>query len=148
MLTERDNVSVRSHANGDTGIELLAEILQGGKSTLRFFGVRIVALMDLPEIQNVDEQVRSHPGKEPVDASIPVCVFVVGVRKPEGVWRWLVEPVVQDGRALLRRDTEATWQTLNEAGAALLIDQVNAWYDALKGETTPQPRERHPKTKS
>jgi hypothetical protein len=80
-----------------------------------------------------------------VDASLPLCVFVIGVRKPEGVYRWAVEPAVEEGRALLRRDTEGKWQALDETGAARLISQVNAWYDALNGGPTPRTQGRHAK---
>jgi len=73
---------------------------------------------------------------------------VIGVRKPEGIYRWIVEPVIGDGRALLDRDTEAGWQTLDEEAVARILRQVNAWYDARNGGSTPKERGRHSNTKS
>src|SRR5207249_6877005 len=115
VLTEHD---VRPHAGRDIAIDLLVEILKDGKSTMRFFGAQIVGYLDLPTIQNADERVLSHLGRDSFEASLPLCVFVVGVRKPEALYRWVVEPVVADGRAILQpqvlrqRDVQTKWQPL------------------------------------
>ena len=148
VLTKHNKAKVQPYAGHDIAIDLLVEILKDGKSTLRFFGAQLVPYLDLPTIEDADERVLSHFGRDPFEASLPICVFVIGVRKLEGIYRWVVEPVVDDGRALLHRDVEASWQTLDEAGAARLIGQVNAWYDALNGGPTPKPRGRHSKTAS
>jgi hypothetical protein len=148
VLTKRNDATVRTHAGADMAIDLLVEVLKDGKSTLRFIGVQIVADMDLPNMQNADERVLSHLSRDRSEATLPLCVFVIGVRKPEGIYRWTVEPVVEGGRALLHRGVQAHWQTLDEAGAARLIGQVNAWYDALNGSSTPKPHSRHSKTES
>jgi hypothetical protein len=146
VLTKQHDV--RPYAGTDMAIDLLVQIGPATNSTRRLFGVQIVAFMDLPDIQDMDERVDSHLGRDPLEASLPICVFVIGVRKPEGIYRWVVEPVVEDGRALLRRDVEANWQPLDEAGAARLIGQVNAWYDARNGGSTSTPRARHSKAES
>jgi hypothetical protein len=146
MLTERNDVKVLPYAGHDMGIDLLVEILKDGKSTLRFFGAQLVPHLDLPDTQTAEVGVFSHTlERDPFEASLPICAFMIGVRKPEGIYRWSVEPVVEDGRALLRRDVEPNWQPLDEAGAARLIGQVNAWYDALNGDSTPKRPGRHPK---
>jgi len=142
VLTKRNDVKVQPHAGRDPAIDLLVEVLKDGKPTVRFFGVQLVPCMDLTTIQTADERVRSHPGGDPLEASLPLCVLVIGVRKPEGIYRWSVEPVVEDGRALLHRNEESNWQTLDEAGAARLLGQVTAWYDALNGGSNPKPRGR------
>jgi hypothetical protein len=148
VLTKRNDVAVRRYTGRDLAIDLLAEILKDGKSTLRFFGAQVVPYLDLPITQNGGERVLSHLGRDPFEAGLPLCVFVIGVRKPEGLYRWVVKPVVDNGRALLQRDVEATWQPLDEAGAARLVGQVNAWYDALNGSSPPQTPGRHSKTAS
>jgi hypothetical protein len=143
LLTNRHDAIVRARAGSDMAVDLLVEILKNGASTLRFLGVQIVEYMDLPTIEDADEGVRSRLSEHPLEAKVPVCVFVIGVRKPEGIYRWVVEPVIDGGRAVLRRDTNGTWQPLDEAGAARLLDQVNAWYDALNGGPAPKARGRH-----
>jgi hypothetical protein len=127
MLTARHNV--RPYAGTDMAIDLKVEIPTHGNSTpQRRFGVRIVAYMDLPDTKDADARVLSHLGRNSFEAALPICAFVIGVRLPEGIYRWVVEPVVEDGRpalrqvALSRRDVGATWQTLDETGAARLID--------------------------
>jgi hypothetical protein len=147
-LTEHNEVKVRPYAGRDMGIDLLIEVLKSGKSTMRFFGAQLVAYLDLPTIQNADERTLSHLGRDPFEAGLPLCVFVIGVRKPEGLYRWVVEPVIDDGRALLQRDAAVNWQTLDAAGADRLIAQVNAWYDALNEGPAPKPHGRRSKTGS
>src|SRR5262249_19195928 len=93
---------------------------------------------DLPEMKSADERALLHSEWDPHEAGLPICVFVIGVRKPEGVFRWVVEPVIEDGRAVLHRDAATSWQSLDETGAVQLIEQVNAWYDAL----SPPPKSR------
>ncbi|HEV3446657.1 MAG TPA: hypothetical protein VG099_18585 [Gemmataceae bacterium] len=146
VLTKHSDVSVRAHAGADMAIDLLVEVLKNGKSTLRFFGVQMVGYIDLPDIRNADERVLAHLPRQRFESTLPLCVFVIGVRKPEGIYRWYVEPVVRDSRPLLERDVESTWQTLDEAGVARLISQVNAWYDALNEASTPKPPSRPSKT--
>jgi hypothetical protein len=148
VLTKCNDVKIRPDVGDDKAINLLVEILKGGKPTLRFFAVQIIPHVDLPSIKDADEQVLAHLGRNSLEAALPLCVFVIGVRKPEGIFRWVVQPVVEDGRALLHRDREAAWQTLDEAGATHLIGQVNAWYDALHGASTRQPRGRPAKMES
>jgi hypothetical protein len=148
VLTAHNEVRVQPYAGRDIAIDLLVEILRHGRPTLRFFGVQIVPYMDLPNVQSADERTLLHLGRDPFEASLPLCVFVIGVRKPEGIYRWVVEPVVEDGRAVLRPSEAATWQTLDEAGAARLIGQVNAWSDALGGNSLPKTHGRRSKTGS
>lgn len=145
VLTKQHDV--RPYAGTDMAIDLLVEIRANGNSKRRLFGVQIVAYMDLPDSHKADERVLSHLGRDEFEAALPICVFVIGVRKPEGIYRWVVEPVVDDGRALLRPDVETNWQTLDEAGVARLIGQVNAWYDADRGNSTPKHRARHSRAK-
>jgi hypothetical protein len=148
VLTERHEVAVRHYTGHDLAIDLLVEILKDGKSTLRFFGVQLVPYLDLPAIQNAGERALGHRGRDPLEAGIPLSVFVIGVRKPEGLYRWAVEPVVENGHALLQRPAEGNWQTLDEAGATRLIARVNAWYDALNGSSFPKAGGRHSKAES
>src|SRR5262245_38279170 len=120
VLTKGHDVTVRPYAGHDMGIDLLAEILKDGKSALRFFGAQLVGYLDLPTIPNADERVLSHLGRDPFEAGLPLCVFVIGVRKPEGLYRWVVEPIVDRGRARLRphvftqREVQEKWQPLDD----------------------------------
>jgi hypothetical protein len=148
VLTKRREVKVQPYAGRDMAIDLLVEILKDGRPTLRFFGAQVVPYMDLPSAQNADDRVLSHLGRDPFESGLPLCVFVIGVRKPEGIFRWTVEPVVEDGRPFLRRDVGVRWEALDEAGAGRLIDQVNAYYDALNGGPAPPGRARPSKAES
>src|SRR5258706_9575490 len=90
VLTKHDDVRVLPYAGQDKAIGLLVEILKDGKSTFRFFGAQLVPHLDLPDIQDADQRPLSHLGRAPLEAALPLCVFVIGVRKPEGIYRWVV----------------------------------------------------------
>ncbi len=146
VLTKQNDVVVRPEAGPGMAVDLLVEILEEGKSTLRFFGVQLVSSIDLPDIHNAIERILSPLGRDTVEAMLPICVFAIGVRKPEGIYRWIVEPIVDDGRPLLHRNVGENWQTLDAAGAVHLIGQVKAWYQALNGGAAQKQRGRHAKT--
>lgn len=147
-LTEQGNAAVKEYAGRDMAIDLLVEVLKNQKSTLRFFGVQLLAEMDLPTGEEAEKRVLSHPGREPNEAALPLCVVFVGVRKPEGIFRWTVEPVVEEGRALLRPNALPTWEPFDARAAAQLIAQVDAWYDARSAATDPPPRGRRARATS
>jgi hypothetical protein len=151
MLTKHNDVKVVPDAGPlhDAGLDLRVEVLKAGKAISRFFYAQLIAYMDLPDMQSVESGVMSHGltlKRNPVEECVPICVFVIGVRTPEGIYRWSIEPVVADGQASLRECREANWQALDEEGADRLIGQVNAWYDARDGNSTPKARVRHSKT--
>jgi hypothetical protein len=147
VLTKQHDV--RPYVGRDIAIDLLVDVCTKSDSTQRrLFGVQIVAYMDLPDRQNADERVLSHLGRDSFEAMLPICVFVIGVRKPEGIYRWVVEPVLENGQALLHRNAKVSWQPLDEVGVARLIERVNAWYDARKEESAAKLSARHSKTES
>lgn len=149
VLTKHDNVKARRYAGRDMNIHLLCEILKDGKSTepeKRYFGVQLIPYMDVPS--PLERPVFSHLGRDSFEAGLPICAFVIGIRKPEGIFRWVVEPIIEDGKPTLHRDAETDWQPLDEEGVTRLIGQVNAWYDTIQEEAPPKPRGRRTKTKS
>ncbi len=145
LLTKNKDVVVRAQAGTDMAVDLLVEILKHGRSALRFFGVQLVADLDLPDIPEVDERVLLHLGRNSSEASLPICLFVIGVRKPEGIYSWVAEPVIDGSQALLRRDEKHDWRSLDDAAVVRLIRQVNDWYDARQGELSPKGQNRHAK---
>jgi hypothetical protein len=148
VLTKRSGVRVRAYAGRDMAIDLLIEILKEAKRVPRFFGAQLIAYLDLPKIENADERVLAHLGKDPFEATLPICAFLIGVRKPEALYRWVVQPVIEGGRALLSADAKPNWQALDEVEAGRLIDRVNDWYDALRAELTTKGSDRKAKADS
>ena len=59
LLTRRHNVIVKAQTDADRALDLLVEVLKDGKSTLRFLGVQLVADLDLPDLQHVNEVILS-----------------------------------------------------------------------------------------
>jgi hypothetical protein len=145
VLTKHNDVKVVPDAGLDHNMDLNLRIviLKDGKPTVRFFGAQLIPYLDLPDLRMAELGVFSHSR-----ASVPICVFVIGIRKPEGIYRWSAEPLVEDGRAVLRPNEDPNWQPLDDAGAARLISQVNAWYDALAGNGALKSQARHAKSES
>jgi hypothetical protein len=114
VLTKHHDV--RPLAGTDWGLDLVFEIPANGGSRRRLFGVRIVSFMDLPDTSDIDEQARSRRARNPAIIEFPICDLVIGVRKPEGMYRWDIEPVVDEGRALLSLNRDADWQPLDDGG--------------------------------
>src|SRR5438270_13422014 len=84
VLTRHGDVNVLPCADRSLDVDLLVEALKEGKPTLRFFGARLVPYLDLPDRHTLDGGAVSDGAAE---ASLPICVFVIGVRKPEGLYR-------------------------------------------------------------
>lgn len=144
LLTRGDRVAVRASPGHDQRIDLLAELLNGGKPTLRFFGAQLIGYLDLPPIESADEHVHSHPHSMP---GLPVCAFVIGVRNLDGLYRWVVEPTVADGRGVLRHQAQPDWRPLDDAGVDRIVTEVSGYYDALSaGATWERPRGRGART--
>jgi Domain of unknown function (DUF4365) len=148
LLTARNDVMIRNHTGSDRAIDLLVEVLKDGKPTLRFFGVQLAGYLDLPDNLNGEKRGLTQLPGNALEGSLPVCVFVIGVRKPEGMYRWVVEPVVEDGRALLHQEGMPNWQALDEEGVGRIISQVNAWYDTFQANSMPKRRDRQAKAGS
>jgi hypothetical protein len=136
ILTEQDNVSVR-HQDGSEAMDLLAEVRLYGKSTLRFFGVKLLAAVNL-----ADAKAMALPPKAMEGVTLPVCIFVIGAAEPEGVWAWALEPVVEEAGAALRLCVLGDWQPLGRDTAAQVVKRVNAYYDALAGKQPARTRGR------
>lgn len=146
LLTKHAEVALRSQVAGqEEGLDLLVEILRDGKPTLRFFGVQIAASLDMPNPSKVDERICFDVDKLYRTGGLPLAIFAIGVRQPEGIYRWLVEPIVEEDDVALQPQLTGPWQSLDDAGVERLIDRVNAWYEALNGGPTAKPSNRRPK---
>jgi hypothetical protein len=138
-LTEVKDVAIRTRPGTDLSLDILVELLRKGQSTLRFFGVQLKPYLDLPEPDKVDHDPGLPADWDPLEAAFPVCLFVIGVREPNGIYRWLAEPVIRDGHAELQAGATNSWHRIDKTEITRLIRQVRDWYDA-RGGTSKQPR--------
>lgn len=148
LLTKNPEVALHPHAGREEELDFLVEVRRDDKSTLRFFGVQLVPFLDLPNPSTVDEEFSSNRDRQLRDVGLPLAIFVIGVRQPEGIYRWLVEPVVEEGHALLRYSESGAWQSLDEGAIARLIERVSTWYEALNGNSSTKALGRHAKKES
>ncbi|MGL4553389.1 MAG: hypothetical protein ACRC33_19655 [Gemmataceae bacterium] len=139
-LTEVRDVSVRPYAGTDMAIDLRVELLRGGKPTWQFIAVYLIPYLDQMPPDSADRCVPCSLGRDPVEAQWPVCAFLIEIRKLNGVFRWVREPAVRDGRAELIDGEKDSWHPIDTANITRLIEQAREWYD-LRSEATRNGRE-------
>jgi hypothetical protein len=153
-LTEHRDVVIRPYVGGnangrnshDVKIDILAEALNStkGGSIPRRFGVLVEGFLDLPPVTDADKRPPADSfkvGRDPFEASLPICLFQIGARDLDGRYCWIVAPVVEHGQAQLLRDNKPTvphdiWHKVDDAGIRRLVAEVNAYYDAVAGQPT------------
>lgn len=69
--------------------------------------------------------------KHKPEISLPLCAFVIDVRKNVGYYTWIIEPAIESGNAKLLWNGESGWKNLDEAAVHALVDKVNRWYDLM-----------------
>ena len=131
LLTNRKDVVVQPARREDAGFDLLAEVLKNGVSAGRFFGVQVAGRLELPSVEAINRDFRSDGRNGHAEFAIPLCAFLFDVRNNQGVYRWLMEPVLEDGIPKLDRVGDTRWARLDERTVNTIVDQVAGWYEAL-----------------
>jgi hypothetical protein len=134
-LTRRADLRV-SEQSGDEGLDLLAEILKGGRQTGRLFGVQVKGIATAPRAagNGTRRPVRVPLRPEPWVTSIPfpVCLFVSTMDDDDrGYFRWVKEPVAPRrlGDVSLRPTADEALLELTDDSIADIVRRVGAWYD-------------------
>src|SRR5258707_1289461 len=123
LLTSRTDVAVQ-HADGSTGMDIVAEVLKNAERSRRFFGVQVRGVKSLPS--------NGHVRFSKMELSaMPVCAFLYDVRKNAGVFRWLAEPIVEAGEPKLIELDHGAWSRLDESALDKIVAAVARWYEAL-----------------
>jgi len=132
LLTSRNDLFLHQQRGIDKGIDLLVEVLKSGKHAMRVFGVQLKGCISLPNSKEAIKAFSQIRKKSSVEMNLPLCAFLIDVKKNQGYSRWLVEPVVPMGEPRLMWNNDSEWQTLNEDALNTIVSQVTAWYDALR----------------
>jgi hypothetical protein len=136
MLTSREDVRVRDEHQHDGTLDFLVEVSTGDPLSAKLFVVQVKGTTSSDPadwMQNVKQLFRGRGS--PV--YMPVCVFVVNVRKNEAFYAWMAEPQVEAKGATLRFHENGEFRPLDTAAVSDIVDQVKAWYDVLPNQLMP-----------
>lgn len=131
LLTSRQDVAVRQLTGDDTGIDILAEVSKDAGKPGRCFGVQVVGRLELPDVPSADLGPRPMRRKQLLGFTMPLCAFLFDVRSNRGFFRWIIEPVLDEGEPRLARQPSNEWTRLDERVIGDIVDRVVDWYDAL-----------------
>jgi Domain of unknown function (DUF4365) len=136
LLTSRKDVSIRHERKQDGGLDFLVEIDTDDPLSTQLFVVQVKGTTSSDPndwMQNVKQLFRGRGS--PI--YLPVCVFVVNVRENQAFYAWVAEPQVEAKGATLRFHETGSFQPLDPAAVADIIDRVKAWYHVLPSQLLP-----------
>jgi hypothetical protein len=131
-LTRRSDLDV-SVLPEHNAVDILVTLRVRGQDTGRRFGVNVTAIGpdSSDPIQAQSSHVRRAGGRQA--QTFPVCAMMIDVVRNAGFWRWLQEPILEKGQALLLSHAEDISSPLRDLTASelnMIVDLVNRWYDS------------------
>ena len=134
-LTRRDDLRV-DPATPDSGLDYLVEIEKNNVRVGRRFGLIVQGAwptMTLEEINGFLRPVLKSFGQR--HFLFPVAIFVFTMENEQAYFSWLAEPkVLQTNSLKLQLHKTAMAQPLNRQALNTVVNQVDAWYDAMIAE--------------
>jgi hypothetical protein len=128
VLTEE-----RHRNDDDNGVDLLIDLSEPKKLMMpRRFAVQIKGLRDLPSVKELNKRLGKDPGHRLAKAfEMPVLLSVVQFSNLRALYCWIVEPIVEDGKAGLRIPDECNWTEFQKDAVEDVLAKVNVFYEAL-----------------
>lgn len=134
-LTRRDDLSV-DPASPDSGLDFLVEIEKNRCRVGRRFGVIVKGSWPSMTVAKVNDFLR------PVLKSygqrqffFPVALFVFTMEDEQAYFSWLAEPqILQTNNPKLQMHKTASAKPLDRQALNAVVNQVDAWYDAMIAE--------------
>ena len=133
-LTDRDDTRVE-RAPVTFGVDFLVSLREGDTPTGKYLGILY---------GGSEHSARTPIGKRHLQkafekglesaryASLPVCLFFFTVEGSESYWRWLRQPVIEDGVCALQTTTDSALQPLTRDTWAGILETVRQWYERQK----------------
>jgi len=130
-LTRRKDLDVSVLPEHDN-VDILVTIRGHRRDTGRRFGVDVEAMT--PGTAGAIEAHGTHIRRTASGKvqTFPVCAMMVDVVRNAAFWRWLREPVLEKGQALLlshSEDPPSLFRELTASELNMIVDLVNRWYD-------------------
>ncbi len=132
-LTRRSDLEVKWPDNSEEWIDCIVEIKGKEKPSRRVFGVELRGTMSpvtddhankvlYPSMQNILRR-----GEFP----FPVFLLYFTMENNEGRFTWIAEPVVEEGKPVLKYHGEADTRKFDKKVLDELAERINKWFDAM-----------------
>jgi hypothetical protein len=131
-LTRRKDLVV-TKSELDMGVDLLVHLVRENEASRKTFGVILRGTTErlASEVQATKKLNSLAKGRNGVQLSMPVCVFLFSMQEMEGYYDWQAEPSVEGGKARLVPHERFTARTLDPAAVDGIVESIDHWYDAL-----------------
>jgi hypothetical protein len=117
----------------DTGVDLLIDVPERGEHGIRrSLAIQVKGFCELPGNAELNRRItKEYLARHVSQFNVPLIVCVVSFKTLKAEFCWMLEPVVDGGRANLKRPVGYDWATFDEAGAGEIVSAVTAFYDVL-----------------
>ena len=130
-LLERDDLRTPDQYAPYFGIHLAIVIGRGGRFRGRYFGGVVKACRSRNSAPKpLTPRAIAAERERFTDATFPVCMLAFSATSSAGWFRWIVEPVLEDGSASLRLSSSPRFRRATDELRDQLIDDVNRWFEA------------------
>lgn len=130
LLTSRTDLSIRKENKQDGGVDFVVALKEAENvPPTKLFVVQVKGTLSSDQrewTENV-KQLYKH-GQE---FYLPVCVFLVNIRKNDAAYAWVAEPQVKAGSVALNSFEHPDFHALDNAAVDQIVNRVRSWYDAM-----------------
>ncbi|WP_413172655.1 DUF4365 domain-containing protein [Anabaena azotica] len=134
-LTRRDDLIVSQQKKGEGVLDFSVTISKDGNYTGRIFGVEVKATVSSSELIQHNDIFKLKNNKYNHlqvfrDLPFPVCLFFFTLDNDQGYYRWILEPIINEGNNVsLKINENEELKKLNDQEIDNIIVMVNSWYD-------------------
>lgn len=135
-LTRRKDLEVRWEENSQEWVDALVEIKGKDTPGRRLFGVELRGTMAPVTDDHANKVLR--PSMQSMlrrgDFPFPVCLLYFTMQNNEGRFTWIAEPVLENGKPLLKYHGEADTRKFDKEALDGIVEKVNQWFDAMPAD--------------
>lgn len=131
LFAER-NITVRDESQQSFGVDFVIDLRRGERELGRYLAVQLFAYPDFPNVADLNKKVaRQLPSELREDMGVPLIAFAVQVRELDARYSWIIEPVVEEGAAVLSHTPEYDWKKLDDRAMEEILERLNEYWDRL-----------------
>jgi hypothetical protein len=135
-LTRRNDLEVKWQDKGQEWIHCIVEIKGKDNPARRVFGVELRGTMSPVTDDHANKVL--HPSMQNMlrrgEFPFPACLLYFTMENNEGRFTWIAEPVLEDGKPVLRYHGEADTKKFDKGALDNIIEQINKWFDAMDAD--------------
>jgi hypothetical protein len=130
-LTARSGLQVTLRPSAD-GVDFLLTLAADGEVSGRHVGVVVKPRVSESEVPRLTPRSVRRERSQFADAVFPVCMVSFSPVGEQGYFRWIIEPSVESGVAVLGYAARTHFEPLTNDVVDRLVHDVSAWYDARR----------------